>query len=64
MLVCMVLSFILYKELSGERRKLMPYVSIHLFDGNVTVLHSVPGPVLCTRDRNESNKLCLPGIHP
>lgn len=42
----------------------MPYVSIHLFDGNITVLHSVPGPVLCTRDRNESNKLCLPGIHP
>lgn len=34
----------------------MPYVFVHLFDDNVTVMHGVPGPGLCTRARNESNK--------
>lgn len=56
MIVCMVLSLILYEELSGERRKLMPFVFIHLFDENVMVIYCVPGPVPCTRtEMNPTN---------
>ena len=39
MIVCMVLSLILYEEPSGERRKLMPFVFIHLFDGHLGCFH-------------------------
>lgn len=59
MIVCMVLSLILYEELSGERRKLMPFDEmplIHLFDENITVIYCVPGPVPCTRtEMNPTN---------